>query len=160
MRAASARTPTPGGSTTRSSRSGGKRSSELAEFRALPLEQGLLAVGSPAIAPEVAVRADDAVAGNHERRRVRRAGARDRPGRGRHADASRDVRVGPRLPERNLPELLPHTPLERGRADVERQIEIRSRAVEIGEDARHPAMELAAAIVDDAQRQAPWLGDE
>src|ERR1044072_2531593 len=120
MRAASAPSTTERGATTRSSRSGGKRSSELADFRALPLEQGLLAVGSPAIAPEVAVRANDPGAGNHARRAGRGAGARDRPGPGRHPDASRDVRVGPRLSERYLPELLPHAPLERGRADVER----------------------------------------
>src|ERR1043166_9213068 len=44
-----------------------------------------------------------------------------------------------------------HAPLERGRADVERQIEIRCGAVEIGEDAAHPAMELAAPIDDDAR---------
>src|ERR1044071_8806270 len=100
MRAASARTTTAGGSTTRSSRSGGKRSSELADFRALPLEQGLLAVGSPAIAPEVAVRANDPVAGNHERRRVRRAGARDRPGRGRGAGGAGAGGGGARAPPR------------------------------------------------------------
>src|SRR2546422_201109 len=86
--------------------------------RALSREQSLLALDAPAIAAERAVGSDDPVTGDHQRRRVGRAGARHGPRGARPADRPGDLRVRAGAAVRDLAERFTHALLERGRADV------------------------------------------
>src|SRR5204863_3735421 len=84
-------------------------------------EQFLLPVLPPAVAREVAVRPDRAVAGNQDGDRVRGAGAADGPGRAGTSDPPRDLPVAARGAGRNRPELFPDPGLEGGGAGVQRE---------------------------------------
>src|SRR2546422_11640592 len=104
--------------------------------RALSREQSLLALDAPAIAAERAVGSDDPVTGDHQRRRVGRAGARHGPRGARPADRPGDLRVRAGAAVRDLAERFPHALLERGRADVEGQVELLRAAVQRSEERR------------------------
>jgi hypothetical protein len=88
-----------------------------------PRKQGLLALNTPRIARERPVVPHHAVTRYGDREVVGGAGTGNRAyGVGR-TDPLRDFRVGDSLADRDLLERLPHPPLERGAADVKRQIE-------------------------------------
>src|ERR1700681_4739534 len=89
----------------------------------LPRKQGLLALNTPRVARERPVVPHHPVTRNGDREVVRGAGAGNRTHCVGRTDASRDFRVGDGLTDRHPLERLPHPPLERGAADVKRQIE-------------------------------------
>jgi hypothetical protein len=113
------------------------------------LQQGLLALQSPAVATERAVVSDNPVTRNHQCHRICRARSRHRSGRSRLANTPRNVRIGASLAEGDSLQLLPHPPLKCRRSNIERQVEIRLPAIEVGKNRRDPAVQLAALILHD-----------
>src|SRR5262245_9979737 len=91
----------------------------------LALQQLALALRTQAVAAEVAVAADDTVAGYDERHRVGGAGMANCALGVRLADGAGDLAVTAGLAERDSLQFLPHPPLEGGPADVERKVDMR-----------------------------------
>src|SRR4051794_7003007 len=87
----------------------------------LAVEQRALALDAPAIAREIAVGADHAMARDRDGERVGGAGLGDRADGAGRADLARDLGVARGLAGRDLAQRLPDSLLERGAADVERQ---------------------------------------
>src|SRR5258708_12720356 len=89
----------------------------------LPRKQGLLALDTPRVARERPVVPHHPVTRDGDREVVRGAGAGNRAHCVGRADPLRDFRVGDGLTDPDPLDPPPHPPLERGAADVERQIE-------------------------------------
>jgi hypothetical protein len=94
------------------------------------------------------------MAGNGDSEIVRRACASDGTHGFRQPDASSDFGVGDSLPDGNLLELLPHTPLERRTAEVERKIQPTSGCVHEGDDARDQGLVVAIGSNETRVRKA------
>ena len=89
----------------------------------LARKQGLLALNTPRVAGERPVVPHNPVTRDGDREVIRGAGAGNRAHCVGRADPPGDFRVGDSLTDRDPLECLPHPPLERGAADVKRQIE-------------------------------------
>ena len=85
-------------------------------------DQFTLALDAPAVARQIAIAADDAVARNGQCDRVGGAGASDRTGRGEGADPTGQLHVGHRPADRDRAKLLPDAALERRPAHIEREM--------------------------------------
>src|SRR5439155_19276994 len=103
-------------------------------------------LNAPAITAQRTVFSHHAMARDDERRGVRRARTRPRACCLRLPNLPRPVRVGARLSERDPLQLLPHAPLERRRADVERQVEMRLATIEIRENGVHEPHQLSVFL--------------
>src|SRR5262245_16156783 len=102
-------------SATRRARAAGRTASPRADARrTLAIEPRALPRGAEAIAAGRPVGRHDAMAGDRERDRVRRARARDRARAVRHADLAREGAVADRLARCGGLERPPHALLERG----------------------------------------------
>lgn len=112
------------------------------------LEQGALAFEAPAVAGQVAVLADDAMAGNDDGDRIRRAGASDGANGSGLADGARDLGVRARSAVRDAAKLVPHAALERGGLHVERQVDMRLLAAQMAEDFANPLAQILRVAVD------------
>src|SRR5579862_198595 len=95
------------------------------------LQQGALALQTPAVAGEGAVLAYSAVAGDDDRHRIRGAGAADGADGFGVAEAAGDLGVGAGAAGGDGAQLFPDAPLERRRLDVEGQVEVRPAAVQV-----------------------------
>ena len=127
------------------------RSSQLALAR----EQRALALDPPAIAGQLAVAADDAVARHQQRQLVAGAGLRDGAHRLRPAERGGDLAVGRGPPRRDLLQGAPDQRLEGGAADVERQIGLHAGRRDKLDDALGPAGQRAIGRPDQRGREAP-----
>jgi hypothetical protein len=81
--------------------------------------------------------------GNGDSKIVRRARASDGAHRFRRSDASGDFGVGNRIPDGNFLQRPPHTPLEDGAADVEREIQANARRLNKADNARDQGLVIA-----------------
>ena len=104
-------------------------------------QERLLAADTPSVAPRPTARRHDAMAGNGERDRIRRARPCDGPRGARAADGRGDLRVRTRLAVRDRGQRIPDLPLKRRGLHVERQIEPRPTTVEVGENLSGPTSE-------------------
>ena len=96
-------------------------------------EQEALALQAPGVARQASVRADDAVAGHDERYGVAAHRAAHGPGRAAgQAQARGDLAVGRGLPAGDLRKLGPDRPFKRRAPQVQRRLEIRVAAGEVG----------------------------
>ena len=109
----------------------------------LALEQRALALDTPAVARERAVVADDAMARNGDRERVRRAGLRHGAHRLGAPMRAAISRVARRRAGRDLAQRLPHPLLESGAAHVERQVQAQRRALRRSRRPWRPAARTA-----------------
>ena len=91
------------------------------------------------------------MAGDGDRERVGGAGLRHRARRLRRADRAGDFGVGRGRARRDGAQRLPDPLLERGAADVERQVEALARRLDQADDSRHHALERGVAA-DRARR--------
>ena len=105
------------------------------------IQQEPLRVQSSAEARETAIAADDAVAGDHDGKRVGAIGRTDGANGGRLPDASREVRVADRLSERDLTQGRPDRSLKGGARGSQSQVETLERAVEVVAELRRRACE-------------------
>ena len=106
-------------------------------------EQLLLSLDAPAVAGEVAVGADDAVARDGDGERVGGAGPGDGADGARVADAAGDFGVAGGLAEGDLGERVPDALLEGGAADVEREVQADSRIFDEADDFCDGQLEVA-----------------
>src|SRR5215467_11774590 len=102
----------------------------------------MLALDAPAVAREIAIGADDAVARNGECDRISGAGASDRAGRGRVADPTGEFHVGHRPSDTDRAKLLPDAALKRRPAHIEHELKSLGGPV-------HEAYHLRQIIMDD-----------
>src|ERR1700741_913053 len=84
-------------------------------------EQSFFPFDTPAIAAHAAVSANDAMARNRDRNRVRGTSPSHRPGGRRLADPLRNLFVRPSRPKGNRLQIPPDPPLEHSSANIERQ---------------------------------------
>ena len=84
---------------------------------------------------------------------IGRAGARDGPRRRRPADAARHFSVARGRASGNALQLAPHAPLERRRANVERQARIGRPPLEARHDGGHPPRETSIGAIDTRVRK-------
>src|SRR5947209_822584 len=118
------RTPTPAGPDHRPAGSG-------EEDVALQVEQPALAVDAAAVPGQLAVAADDAVAGNDDGDRVLAVGQPDGAAGFGVADPLGQLAVGDGLAVGNVCKCLPYPPLEQRAGRRQRQLEGRAPAVEV-----------------------------
>src|SRR3984957_11815142 len=97
----------------------------------LQIEQELLGIETAGKARQIAVCADDTVAGRHDRDRILAAGGAHGTRGRRTSDLLGDLSVGSGLSERNLQKRLPYAGLEFGADEVERHREHLQRAIEV-----------------------------
>src|SRR5579872_3746672 len=102
------------------------------QHRPFEVQQRRLARQAAAVACQLAVRADDPVAGNDDRNRVAAVRQPDGASGARQLDPARDLAVGDGLAEADGLQLSPDAPLERSAAGRQRQVEARERAGEVG----------------------------
>src|SRR3989475_2509847 len=119
--------------------------------RAGPLlfQKCTLARDAPAVPTEPAVRPDDPVAGDDERRGVRGAGPRHGASGGGLADGTCDVGVGTSGAVGGAAQRFPHAPLERRGPHVQREIERLRTPVQVaqqGSDRRGQRAAIAAQL--------------
>ena len=127
----------------------------LAELAFL-LEQGALAFDAPAVAAQALVRPDDAVAGNHQRDRVSGAGIGHGAAGAGLADGGGDLAVAARLAGGNGLQFAPDLQLKGGRAQVQRQIDIRLPAFQVGDNPPRP--EAKAIVIAQALGSGEFRG--
>src|SRR6185437_6725113 len=112
------------------------------------LEQRVFAFEAPAIAGQVAVLADDAMAGNNDGDRIRGAGARDGANSSGLADRACDLGVRARGAVGDAAKLVPDAALERGGLHVQRQIDMRLLAAQVAEDFANPLAQILRVAMD------------
>src|SRR5581483_8227598 len=127
-------------------RSGRVRRATRSPRATLARQQLTLSLRAPAIPALATARSHDAMTRDGERDRIGRARARDRARRGRPSDRPGDFAVRARFAERNRGERLPDLPLERRRADIERQVERARRARQMRDDGRRRRRVLAPQL--------------
>src|SRR4029450_1070778 len=115
----------------------------LARPALFSVDQPAFTLDAPAIAGQAAVLADDPVTRDDQANGVRRARSRHRPNGGRRANRSRDLAVGTGLAIGDRLQILPDSPLERRRLNVDRQIQMRAPAAEVPPEGRDPDREVA-----------------
>src|SRR5437016_5512778 len=98
------------------------------------LEELALALRSPAIAARLAVFTDHPMAGNHQRHSIAGTGASYGAHRAGPANATCNFAVRTGTAVGDFFKGMPHLPLKRSRLNVQRQIKVRSLAVEVLED--------------------------
>lgn len=106
-------------------------------------EEGALAVQAPAIAGQIAVLANDAVARDNDRYWIGGAGASDGANGAGFADGSRHFAIGFRRAVGDSPQFFPDAPLKRGCLYVGRQIEVRLMPFQVCKYCFDPCFEAA-----------------
>src|SRR5262245_54267019 len=112
------------------------------------LQEPPLALRAQAVAAELAVAADDAVAGYDERHWVGGAGMANGALGVRLTNGVRDLAVAAGLAKRNPAQFLPYTALEGGGADIERQVDVRHLAGDEVDDLLDRRVQDRLAMLD------------
>src|SRR5262245_6403672 len=114
----------------------------------LALEQAALALGPQTVAAELAIAADDTVAGYDQRNGIGGAGVPDRALGVGLTESAGDIAIAARLAQRDAPQFLPHPALEGGPADIERQVDVGLPAGDEVDDRPHRRGHLQIAALD------------
>ena len=119
----------------------------------LPFEEGSFAVDAPAVASQVAVCPDHAVAGDDESDRVRRTGSGHGPSSLGPADGRRDFGVRARRSVGDGAQGVPDPPLELAGAYVQGEVEPRRAPVQIVPQCLDPGREALGVGPDLGERE-------